>query len=146
MRFFVYLISDGDTALYVGASQKPSDRFKSHLRSKFSDYPNRENLKIGIIEQCDKTAIREREEFWISHYSSSPSLLNKNKTGHSGLGDGGEYENIKFKKEVVDRMRENKKKTGVPIATFAEKAVLDKLPPVEKISQKIKSSRKSPKQ
>jgi hypothetical protein len=57
-----------------------------------------------------------------------------------------QYENIKFKKEIVERIRENKKKTGVPIATFAEKAVLDKLPPVEKISQKIKSSRKSPKQ
>ena len=34
----------------------------------------------------------------------------------------GTYESVKIKKPIVDRVRKNKIKTGVPVAIFFEKA------------------------
>ena len=37
-----------------------------------------------------------------------------------------EWENVKVKKAVVNKMRSNKKKTGVSIMAFTEMAILEK--------------------
>jgi len=38
-----------------------------------------------------------------------------------------EYESVKIKTAIVDKVRANKKKTGVPVATFFEQAAEEKL-------------------
>jgi len=38
-----------------------------------------------------------------------------------------EYESVKIKTEIVDKVRKNKVKTGVPVATFFEQAAEEKL-------------------
>lgn len=38
-----------------------------------------------------------------------------------------EYESVKIKSPIVDKVRANKEKTGVPVATFFEMAAEDKL-------------------
>jgi len=47
-----------------------------------------------------------------------------------------EWENVKIKKQIVERLRSHKKQTGVSITAFVEMAVL------ERLSAKIKSSKK----
>lgn len=39
-----------------------------------------------------------------------------------------EYESVKIKKDIVDRVRANKALTGVPVSVFFEMAAEDKLP------------------
>jgi hypothetical protein len=39
-----------------------------------------------------------------------------------------EYESVKIKKSIVDRVRANKAITGVPVSVFFEMAAEDKLP------------------
>lgn len=38
-----------------------------------------------------------------------------------------EYESVKIAKEVVDKVREDKKTTGVPVSTFFYQAAVEKL-------------------
>lgn len=49
-----------------------------------------------------------------------------------------ELESIKLKKEIVDKVRDNKKKTGTPIGFFFEQAALEKLLSKVKISNNKK--------
>lgn len=44
-------------------------------------------------------------------------------------------ESIKLKSEIVQKVRQNKKKTGVPITTFIEQATNEKLISVSKNQQ-----------
>ncbi len=43
-----------------------------------------------------------------------------------------EFESVKIKKPIVDKVRKNKEKTGVPVATFFEQAAEEKLKKVPK--------------
>lgn len=42
-------------------------------------------------------------------------------------GNTSEYESVKIKRNIVDRVRANKQLTGVPVSTFFEKAADEKL-------------------
>lgn len=46
------------------------------------------------------------------------------------------FENVKLNKEKVDKVRENKNSTGVPISTFIEKLIDAALPDKPKKSKK----------
>lgn len=37
------------------------------------------------------------------------------------------WENVKMRRQLVQRLRKNKQDTGVPIVTFVEKSVVEKL-------------------
>lgn len=46
-----------------------------------------------------------------------------------------EWESVKLKKEIIDLVRQNKEKTGVPVSTFFEQAAFEKLKKQKKVKE-----------
>lgn len=63
---FIYAIFDDKSGiyLYVGASVSPKSRFASHKSTRFSKYPNKDFLKLDILEECEEIYAGRSEEYW----------------------------------------------------------------------------------
>lgn len=58
----VYLISNGETPIYVGVSTKPDIRFQEHLDgSNFVQHYNKENLRYDIVDEN----VHDRYAYWL---------------------------------------------------------------------------------
>ena len=83
---YVYVLrEDGlDEVRYIGLSQSPEKRIRAHFGEREMT-KNRESPKTAwiksvmdrngkivheIIDECNSTVGREREQFWINHYKS----------------------------------------------------------------------------
>lgn len=138
---FIYCLKDPVTfeVRYVGKTVNPKSRFSLHINqggnSKKSEWiaPLLEGgLKpiFEILEECDASVWKEREAFHIS-------LLRELGVPIFNVLDGGsgaphkeevvEFESVRLRKEIVQKVRDNKVKTGLPIATFFEQAANEKL-------------------
>ena len=90
---------------YIGQAIDINRRFKQHLRSfnsgidKIIQAEGKENFDFSIIEECDISALDEREQYWIKHYNSYEKGYNQTRVG-SGSSDTAQQIPLEKIKEI----------------------------------------------
>ncbi len=125
--FYIYLITQNNIPIYVGATQDVKRRFKAHKLTTFKD--NNEMLLYEVLEECTEDNVSKQEIYWIGYYKNKGHhLLNKSFGGYSFLNkDGVEMETLKLDAVLVSKVRDIKKETGITISQFIEQAIEEKL-------------------
>lgn len=147
MTGYIYTLNDDNNVpIYVGSTTLPlTQRLQGHISSiKNYNYPiykyirsNKINISISLLQEVcvvDKKELLKSEKDWIKALSEKGITL-LNSTSNSLLIDSGtdlvevRWETVKIKKRIVEKVRANQTKTGVPVATFFEQAAEEKLKP-----------------
>lgn len=108
--------------IYIGQTCKTlEERFSSHIKCarrklnrRLYDSMNHygyENFKIELIEECDKSAVDDREKYWIKYYNSMDPLIgyNMSEGGGGGWTWGTDPQKIK---EINEKVKQTKIKNG----------------------------------
>jgi len=110
----IYFISNSmNEKKYIGRTYNFKERYTEHKNSfkrkvcnlKFKELLNDisiDDLRFSVIELCDKSKLKEREEFWIKYYDSVKNGLN--------IFENDEQFFNKYKTSTIKRKKLHKKK------------------------------------